>query len=74
MTRSADHWLWRLEASAWLVSAAREIELGRRHLDSRRKAVTHARRAAGMGLNGVLVACAMALASGTHNPFIYFRF
>jgi alginate O-acetyltransferase complex protein AlgI len=25
-------------------------------------------------LNGVLVACAMALASGTHNPFIYFRF
>jgi alginate O-acetyltransferase complex protein AlgI len=25
-------------------------------------------------LNAVLVACAMALASGTHNPFIYFRF
>jgi len=25
-------------------------------------------------LNGILVACAMALASGTHNPFIYFRF
>jgi alginate O-acetyltransferase complex protein AlgI len=25
-------------------------------------------------LNGVVIACAMALASGTHNPFIYFRF
>jgi alginate O-acetyltransferase complex protein AlgI len=25
-------------------------------------------------LQGVFVACAMALASGTHNPFIYFRF
>jgi hypothetical protein len=27
-----------------------------------------------VALNAVIVACAMALASGTHNPFIYFRF
>jgi hypothetical protein len=25
-------------------------------------------------LNLVLLGCAMSLASGTHNPFIYFRF
>jgi alginate O-acetyltransferase complex protein AlgI len=27
-----------------------------------------------LALNAVFVACAMALASNTHNPFIYFRF
>jgi alginate O-acetyltransferase complex protein AlgI len=27
-----------------------------------------------LALQGILLACAMALAAGTHNPFIYFRF
>jgi hypothetical protein len=51
-----EHWLWRLDAPAWLAAAERELALGREHVRSRRRAVTHARRAAGMALNAVLVA------------------
>lgn len=54
--RDPDHWLWRYSASDWLAAAHRELEAGRENLGSRRTAVTHARRAAGMALNGVLVA------------------
>ena len=56
--RRPDHWLWRLSPAEWLAAAESEIEQGQRRLDSRRAAVTHARRAAGMALNGVLVAMA----------------
>ncbi len=51
-----QHWLWRLDARAWCQAAARELESGDARVASRRTAVTHARRAAGMALNGVLVA------------------
>lgn len=50
----ADHWLWRLDADAWLRAAQTELEAGAAHVTSRRTAVTHARRAAGMALNAVL--------------------
>jgi hypothetical protein len=53
--RDGDHWLWRLDASAWLDAAARELEQGEAARAVRRTAVTHARRAAGMALNAVLV-------------------
>jgi hypothetical protein len=52
----ADHWLWRLDADAWLRAAQTELAAGEAHLESRRTAVTHARRAAGMAINAVLVA------------------
>ena len=51
----SDHWLWRLDAPSWLAAARAELELGRAHASSRRTAVTHARRAAGMALNAALV-------------------
>lgn len=51
----SDHWLWRLDASNWLRAADNELAMGVESVGSRRKAVTHARRAAGMALNGVLV-------------------
>ncbi len=54
--RTPDHWLWRLDASDWLAAARRELELGRDRVDARRAAITHARRGAGMALNGLLVA------------------
>ena len=54
----SDHWLWRLSARDWLTAGQRELDLGRERVASRRTAVTHARRAAGMALNGVLVAMA----------------
>ncbi|MFV8748958.1 hypothetical protein ACNOYE_00245 [Nannocystaceae bacterium ST9] len=53
--RDGDHWLWRLEASGWLDAAAQELERGEAALAQRRTAITHARRAAGMALNAVLV-------------------
>ncbi|MEZ4379733.1 MAG: hypothetical protein R3A79_00175 [Nannocystaceae bacterium] len=56
MTSAADHWLYRLDAEAWLRAAAAELALGEALVELRRTAVTHARRAAGMALNGVLVA------------------
>jgi hypothetical protein len=54
----ADHWLWRLTAHEWLEAGERELELARAQLGARRTAITHARRAAGMALNGALVAMA----------------
>jgi hypothetical protein len=54
--QDSDHWLWRLDAQGWLAAADAELARGRDHSTSRRTAVTHARRAAGMALNGVLVA------------------
>lgn len=52
------HWLWRLDAPAWLRAAEVELEAGTHNLRSRRTAITHARRAAGMAVNAVLVALA----------------
>ncbi len=49
-----DHWLWRLTANAWLQAAATELAAGSLHVQQRRTAITHARRAAGMALNAVL--------------------
>lgn len=49
-----DHWLWRLDADAWLRAAATELAAAADNLAARRTAVTHARRAAGMALNAVL--------------------
>jgi hypothetical protein len=48
-------WLWRLEATEWVDAAKNELELGKASIDTRRRAITHARRAAGMSINGVLV-------------------
>lgn len=50
------HWLWRLDPTRWLAAAEHELEQGQGAIASRRTAITHARRAAGMALNGVLVA------------------
>jgi hypothetical protein len=53
----SDHWLYRLSSADWLAAAETELRhveeaLGRRAI---RPAVTHARRAAGMAWNAVLV-------------------
>jgi HEPN domain-containing protein len=56
--RDSDHWLWRLGAAEWLAAANTELERGREQLGSRRTAITHARRAAGMALNATLVSMA----------------
>ncbi|MBL9103518.1 MAG: hypothetical protein JNL82_21405 [Myxococcales bacterium] len=53
---ATDHWLWRLDADAWLRAAEVELQAGHAHAASRRAAVTHARRAAGMAINAVLAA------------------
>ena len=52
-----DHWLYRLTAPGWLAAADTELihcqdALSRRAV---RPAVTHARRAAGMAVNALLV-------------------
>lgn len=60
MTGAADHWLYRLDAESWLQAASAELASGEARVDSRRTAVTHARRAAGMALNAVLVALGAA--------------
>lgn len=52
---TGDHWLWRLDAAAWIAAARHELALGSAPDARRRKAITHARRGAGMALNGVLV-------------------
>jgi len=51
------HWLHRLSADEWLAAAATELEHCRETLERRafRPGVTHARRAAGMAWNAVLV-------------------
>ena len=56
----SDHWLWRLDARAWLLAGEVELEAAANNLRSRRTAITHARRGAGMALNAVLVALAVA--------------
>jgi hypothetical protein len=58
LNSDAEHWLWRLDAAAWLDAARVEIERGAGKLDHRRALVAHARRAAGMACNAVLVAWA----------------
>ncbi len=52
----SDDWLHRLDAAGWLAAAHAELDACARHLDQRRTAVAHARRAGGMALNAVLVA------------------
>jgi HEPN domain-containing protein len=51
------HWLHRLTAPEWLAAADNELALARAALERRatRPGVTHARRAAGMAWNAVLV-------------------
>ena len=51
------HWLHRLDAAEWLAAAATELAHAEEKLSSRavRPGVTHARRAAGMAWNAVLV-------------------
>ena len=51
------HWLHRLDAAEWLAAAATELDLAQAALARRatRVGVTHARRAAGMAWNAVLV-------------------
>jgi HEPN domain-containing protein len=53
-----SHWLHRLDAGEWLAAAETELRHGHEALARRaiRPAVTHARRAAGMAMNGILVA------------------
>jgi hypothetical protein len=51
------HWLHRLTAAGWLAAADTELENCQQALSRRaaRPGVTHARRAAGMAVNAVLV-------------------
>jgi HEPN domain-containing protein len=51
------HWLNRLDAAEWLAAAATELAYSEEKLNHRafRPGVTHARRAAGMAWNAVLV-------------------
>lgn len=59
MTDDAQgHWLWRLDAHAWLAAAVRELDAAQAQLESRRACVAHARRAGGMACNAVLCAWA----------------
>jgi hypothetical protein len=55
--RDPGHWLHRLDAAEWLAAAATELAHCEEKLLSRshRPGVTHARRAAGMAWNAVLV-------------------
>jgi hypothetical protein len=61
-----NHWLLRLDAAAWLAAATNELTLCDQHLTRRayRPAITHARRAAGMALNAVLVRDAARASEG----------
>ena len=56
--RDPGHWLYRLDAAEWLAAAATELAHAEEKLSHRavRPGVTHARRAAGMAWNAVLVA------------------
>jgi len=55
--RDPGHWLHRLDAAEWLAAAATELAHCAEKLAQRavRAGVTHARRAAGMAWNAVLV-------------------
>jgi hypothetical protein len=61
------HWLLRLTAAEWLAAADTELEHAEQALRRRaaRPGVTHARRAAGMAWNAVLVVLAAAPSGGT---------
>ena len=52
----SEHWLQRLTCEQWLAAAETELKLATQHEHARRKALTHVRRACGMGLNAILVA------------------
>ncbi len=54
--RDDAHWLLRLQAEEWIDAARRELVLADAPGAHRRRVITHLRRAAGMGLNGYLVA------------------
>ncbi len=56
MSHDPEHWLFRLSADEWLRAAAADLASGQSKVSSRRAAITYARRAAGMALNGLLVA------------------
>jgi hypothetical protein len=55
--RDPGHWLHRLDAAEWLAAAATELAHADEKLARRavRPGITHARRAAGMAWNAVLV-------------------
>jgi hypothetical protein len=55
--RDPGHWLYRLDAAEWLAAAETELAHAQDKLSHRsvRPGVTHARRAAGMAWNAVLV-------------------
>src|SRR4051794_7916478 len=55
--RDPTHWLFRLDAGEWLLAADSELAQCQQALARRaaRPGVTHARRAAGMAWNAVLV-------------------
>src|SRR5262245_26354730 len=55
--RHPGHWLHRLDAGEWLAAAATELAHAEEKLSRRavRPGITHARRAAGMAWNAVLV-------------------
>jgi hypothetical protein len=55
--KDPDHWLYRLDAGEWLHAARRELgaSAGALELHEQKRAVAHARRAAGMALNALLV-------------------
>jgi hypothetical protein len=55
--RDPGHWLYRLDAAEWLAAADTELAHAREKLSHRsiRPGMTHARRAAGMAWNAVLV-------------------
>lgn len=56
MAPTPEHWLLRLSAEHWLRAATTELCDCAASTTSRRAALSHARRSAGMALNGVLVA------------------
>lgn len=55
--KDPEHWLHRLHPDEWLRTAGGELQQARVALEQgqQRKGVTHARRAAGMALNAVLI-------------------
>lgn len=52
-----NHWLYRLDSAQWLAAADHELRQSREALRGKhhRPGLAHARRAAGMALNAVLV-------------------
>jgi hypothetical protein len=55
--KDPNHWLYRFDSREWLHAARHELAacIGALHLHEQKRAVAHARRAAGMALNGLLV-------------------